>query len=112
MVKEVEEFRAKIQAHVLPWQRKLFDHGEVRVHEIGTHDRDTGRVTELTRSRCDKAGRINPLKLAMVSSIETAASNLVRTVEVVAIAAGIEGHAGGVRAVDEGNREARSNLFD
>ena len=48
----------------------------------------------------------------MVSGIETAASNQVGTVEVVAIAAGVEGDAGGVRAVDEGNREARSNLFD
>src|SRR5580692_9217099 len=94
MVKKVEEFRAEVQAHVLPWQRKLFDHREVGVDEIGTHDRDTGRVSELTRSRCDKAGRINPLKLAMVSGIETAASNLVGTVEVVAIAARVEGDAG------------------
>src|ERR1700716_860478 len=112
MVKKGEKFCTEIQSHVLPWQRKLFDHGEVGVDEIWTYDRDTRRVSELTRSRCDKAGRVNPLKLAMASGIGIAASNPVRTVEVVAITAGVEGDTGGVRAVDEGNREARSNLFD
>src|ERR1700722_6379713 len=112
MVEKVEEFRPEVQSHVFPGKGELFDHGEVGVDEIGTYDRDTGRVSELTRSRCDKAGRINPLKLAVVRGVGTAASDLVRTVEVVAIAAGIEGDAGGVGAVDEGNREARSNLLD
>src|SRR5260370_4601477 len=77
MVKKVEKFCAKIQAHVLPWQRKLFDHGEVGVDKIWTYDRHTGRVSELTRSRCDKAGRLNPFRLAVVGGIGTAASNLV-----------------------------------
>ena len=112
MVKEVEKFCAKIQPHVLPWQRKLFDYGEVGIDKIWTDDRDTGRVSELTRRRSDKAGRVNPLQLAMVSGIRIAPGNLVRTVEVVAITAGVEGGAGGVRAVDERNWEARSNFLD
>jgi len=86
----LKKFRAEIQSHILPRQRKLFDHGEVGVDEIRPHDRDTGRVAKLTGRRCDKAGSVNPLKLAMASGIRTAPRNLVRTVEVVAIPAGVK----------------------
>ena len=112
MIKKVEKFRSEIQSHVLPWQRKLFDHRKVGVDEIWTYDRDTACVSELTGRWRDKAGRVNPLKLAMVSRIRIAARNLVRTVKVVGITAGVEGHAGGVHAVDQGNRESGGNSFD
>ncbi|MDQ1408105.1 MAG: hypothetical protein QOG55_3734, partial [Acidobacteriaceae bacterium] len=112
MVEKVEKFRAEIKSHVLPRQGELFDDGEVGVDEIRTYDRDAGRVSELTRRRRDKAGRVNPLKLAMVSGIRTAAGDLVRTVEVVEIAASGEGDSGGVCAIDQRNREAGRDLFD
>jgi hypothetical protein len=112
VVKKVEKFCPEIQSHVLPRQRKLFDHGEVGVDEIWTYNRDTRRVSELTRRWRDEAARVNPLKLAMARGSRVAASNLVRTVEVVEIAASGEGDSGGVCAIDQRNREARSNFLN
>ena len=114
MVEKVEELRAEIQPHVLPGQSKLFDDGKVGVHKSRACHRDARRVTQLSGSRRNKARRINPLVLPMVGRIRVAASNLIWAIEVVPVAAIVEGWklSGLVCAVHQRHTEAGSNLFD
>src|ERR1700688_3007748 len=111
VVKEVEKFRSEIQAHILPRQLELLDQREVGVEEIRTVDAYTAGVAKLTVCRLGKTGRVYELYLGLVGG-GVAASHLVWTVEVVAIAAGVEGDLGIVQAVDQGVGKAGSNFLD
>src|ERR1700688_400625 len=118
VVKQVEKFRPEIQAHILPRQPELLDHGEVRVDKVRTVDGYTAGVAKLTVCRLGKAGRVYVLYLGLVG-VGVAASHLVWTVEVVAVAAGVKGHARDARpakisvsAVNEGISETGGDLLN
>src|ERR1700692_3962215 len=111
VVKQVEKFRPEIQAHILPRQPELLDHGEVRVDKVRTVDGYTAGVAKLTVCRLGKAGRVYELYLGLVG-VGVAASHLVRTVLVQAIAAGVEGDSGIVQAIDQGVGKAGKNFLD
>src|SRR5579862_2992247 len=111
MVEQIEKFRPEIQAHILPRQSELLDDGEVCVDEVRTVNGYTAGVAKLTARRLDKAGRVYELDLGLVG-VETASTNLVGTVKVVAVASGIEGNVGIVQAVDQWVDKARSDLLD
>src|ERR1700722_16852480 len=111
VVKQVKKFRPEIQAHILPRQPELLDHREVRVDEVRTVDGYPAGVAKLTLCRLGKAGRVYVLYLGLVG-VGVAASHLVRTVVVEAIAAGVEGDPGIVQAVDQGVGKAGSNFLD
>src|SRR3984893_14670997 len=111
VVKQVEKFRPEIQAHILPRQPELLDHREVGIDEVRTVDGYTAGIAKMTFCRLGKAGRVYELYLGLVG-VGVAASHLVRTVVVEAIAAGVEGDPGIVQAVEEGVGKAGSNFLD
>src|ERR1022692_836350 len=102
VVEEVEELCPEIQAHAFPGQRESLDDGEVGVNEIRTHDRDTVRIPQLSGCCRLEAGWVNVLQFRLFP-IHIAPSNLIRTVEVVSIAAAIEA---GPKVADPGLVEA------
>jgi hypothetical protein len=111
VVEEVEEFGSEVQAHVFPWQLELFDDGEVGVYKVGTVYGHAVGVAEFTFQRLRKTSHVKVMGLGVVG-IGVASGNLVRTLESVAVAAGIEGDAGGIVVVDQRNGEAGGNSFD
>src|ERR1035441_644279 len=48
MIEEIEDFEPEIEPHPLtPWQNKMLDGREVRIHEVRAGDRSAGRVPQL-----------------------------------------------------------------
>src|SRR5271165_4470395 len=111
MIKEVEEFRAEVQPHIFPGELELFDHGEIGVDEVRTVHGNAASVPQLTVRRGNETSRVDVLEFCLVG-IGVATSDPVRAVEVIAIAAGVEGDSGRVRAVDEGVGEAGGDFLD
>ena len=99
VIEEVEELGAEIQTH-LSGQPDLLDDREVRVDEIGPGGRDTARVTQLASEGRNKAGRVDPLQLAVGCIAWVSTGDPVRPVPIVGIASGRERGAGVVNAVD------------
>lgn len=112
MIEKVEELRAEVQAHVSPWQGKLFYDGEVAVDKIRTYGRDARRIPQLTDRRRNKAGRVDPLELAVVGVVSVAISNLSRAVPVIAVAAVLKEGPRLVIAVDQGHGKSRRDSLD
>jgi hypothetical protein len=76
VVEQVEELGAEVQAHIFPRQRELFDHGKVRVHEVGAVDGHAGGVAECEDGGRNEAGGVYVLQLTVVSPIDIATRHL------------------------------------
>src|SRR5581483_9777990 len=62
MVEQIEELGLELETHAFAErERKVFDHGEIRVHEPWTIDRSTGCDTEFPSGRLHKRTRVKPV---------------------------------------------------
>jgi len=86
VIEEVEELRAKVQAH-FAMQAKVLDDRKIGVHEIGSGDRDTGGVAEFACDRCGEASGVEELMVGVAATMRVATGELVWPVEVVGVAA-------------------------
>ena len=106
VIEEVEELSAEIQTH-LSRQPDLLDDGEIRVDEIRSGCRHPRRIPQLAGGGRNKAGRVDPLQLAVIRVAGIATRDPVRPVPIVVIATVRERGAGLVDAVDQGVGEPR-----
>src|SRR4029077_189639 len=112
MIEQVEKLRSEIQTNVLPRKGELLEDGEIGVNEPGSSDRHARRVAQFALRRRNKASRGDRLLRAVVRGIGVAPSNLVRAIEIVSVAAGVEGYSRAVCAIDQRVGEAGGDLFD
>src|ERR1700691_945416 len=101
MISQVEKLGAEVQTCFAPGQRELLDDREVGVHKIGSGGWDTRGVAEFASRRRNKTCLVDPLVLAVVAGGGVAVGDPIGPVVVETVAAGIEGNARGVVAVDQ-----------
>ena len=93
-------------------QEELLDDRNVRVDEIGPRDGDSSSIAELACGRGGKASSIDPAVLAMICCVSITTRDLVGTIEIIAVTAGIEVGARLVTAVNQWNRKPRGDPFN
>src|SRR5215472_4324181 len=128
VVEEVEEFRAEVQPHILPRQLELLNEREVGVDEVRADDGRAVGVAEFADGWRAETRCVEPLRHRVRTGVGIAAFNRVGAIEVSDVAVqqggGYETHTGpgwawyrtrkdceGV-AIDDGDGEARSDVFD
>src|SRR5882724_93755 len=90
VVKQVEELRPEVQAHILPRQSELLDDGKVRIHEVRTvngHARGMPEMVDGFR----EARFVDVLQFRLIGGNITT-RHLVRAIVVICVAPVVEEH--------------------